>query len=381
MSGTVNSALNTAFEEVRKAVASIQMESQRFNGSPRPQTQNDQRQPEKQQSSDTTALFPYKPVGKIAGVLYTVFGSIGIGALGTAITVLTIIGVVTSGVILITPVTIGLLIFLMASIVMETRGSAIRNRVKRFRRYLSLLSGRSICMITELASYCGSSEKYIVRDFRKMIAIGMFPQAHIDEKKTLILLNRESYELYLTQQARIKEREAEEQQKAAERKKTKTPKADASNDFDVHNAVDEGKMYLRQINEAKSDISDADVSAKVRRLEIIIVRIIEYVEAHPEKLPEIRRLMTYYLPTTVKLLNAYGEFDRQPIQGGNITTAKIEIKNALDTINQAFENLLDSLFENAAWDISADISVLQTILAQEGLTGKDFSAKTSEQQD
>ncbi|MBC7960487.1 MAG: 5-bromo-4-chloroindolyl phosphate hydrolysis family protein, partial [Vallitaleaceae bacterium] len=110
----------------------------------------------------------------------------------------------------------------------------------------------------------------------------------------------------------------------------------------------------------------------------IISKIIEYVEVHPEKLSEVRRFMEYYLPTTLKLLNAYREFDRQPIQGENIRTAKSEIKNALDTINGAFENLLDSLFENAAWDVSTDISVLQTILAQEGLTDKDFNTNKTE---
>ncbi len=83
--------------------------------------------------------------------------------------------------------------------------------------------------------------------------------------------------------------------------------------------------------------------------------------------------MDYYLPTTVKLLKAYEEMDAQPVQGPNIVSSKKEIEDTLDTINQAFENLLDSFFEDTAWDISTDISVLQTMLAQEGLTGKEFN--------
>jgi 5-bromo-4-chloroindolyl phosphate hydrolysis protein len=96
------------------------------------------------------------------------------------------------------------------------------------------------------------------------------------------------------------------------------------------------------------------------------------VEVHPKKLADVRRFMAYYLPTTVKLLDAYREFDRQPIQGENIKNAKKEINDALDTINTAFENLFDSLFEDAAWSVSADITVLNTMLKQEGLTGNDF---------
>jgi len=88
--------------------------------------------------------------------------------------------------------------------------------------------------------------------------------------------------------------------------------------------------------------------------------------------------MDYYLPTTVKLLNAYEELDKQSLEGENIKTAKREIENTLDTINVAFENLLDSFYKETAWDVSADISVLKTMLAQEGLTEeKNFQRKES----
>ena len=95
----------------------------------------------------------------------------------------------------------------------------------------------------------------------------------------------------------------------------------------------------------------------------------------PELISDLHKFMDYYLPTTVKLLKAYEELDKQPVEGENIKTAKQEIENTLDTINEAFENLLDSFFRNTAWDVSTDISVLKTMLAQEGLTGnKDFES-------
>jgi len=85
--------------------------------------------------------------------------------------------------------------------------------------------------------------------------------------------------------------------------------------------------------------------------------------------------MEYYLPTTVKLLDAYEELDKQPVQGENITNGKGEIEKTLDTLNVAFEKLLDSLFEDTAWDVATDISVLHTMLAQEGLTESGMKAK------
>ena len=94
---------------------------------------------------------------------------------------------------------------------------------------------------------------------------------------------------------------------------------------------------------------------------------------HPEVAPELQKMMDYYLPTTSKLLDAYRELDKQPVAGDNIRSTKAEIEQTVDTLNVAFEKLLDSLFVDRAWDISSDISVLNTMLAQEGLNRADDS--------
>ena len=99
------------------------------------------------------------------------------------------------------------------------------------------------------------------------------------------------------------------------------------------------------------------------------------MEKDPEDAGELKKMMSYYLPTTKKLLDAYCEMDEQPIAGENVENTKREIENALDTLNTAFEKLLDGFFEEKAWDISSDIQVLQNMLAQEGLTGTDFTRK------
>ena len=90
--------------------------------------------------------------------------------------------------------------------------------------------------------------------------------------------------------------------------------------------------------------------------------------------------MQYYLPTTLKLVNAYQEFDSQPVQGENILQAKKEIEQTMDTINTAFENLLDTLFQDDVLDVATDISALETMLAQAGLTGKDFKKEETQKE-
>ena len=103
-------------------------------------------------------------------------------------------------------------------------------------------------------------------------------------------------------------------------------------------------------------------------METLVDRIFDRVEQKPDTVDDIRKLMEYYLPTTIKLLEAYEELDAQPVQGENIISSKQEIEKTMDTLNTAFEKLLDELFQDTAWDLSSDISVLNTMLAQEGLT-------------
>ena len=136
----------------------------------------------------------------------------------------------------------------------------------------------------------------------------------------------------------------------------------------------EGARYREEIRQANDAIPGEISSQKLDRLENVTTKIFEYVEKHPKKQPEIRKFMSYYLPITLKLVGAYRDFDAQPVQGENIISAKKEIEDTLDTINLAFENLLDGLFEDVAMDISTDISVLETMLAQEGLTEEKFGS-------
>jgi|MGYP000284088886 5-bromo-4-chloroindolyl phosphate hydrolysis protein. len=103
-------------------------------------------------------------------------------------------------------------------------------------------------------------------------------------------------------------------------------------------------------------------------MEMLVDKIFDRVEQNPASVGDIRKLMEYYLPTTIKLLQAYQDLDAQPVQGENIISSKKEIEKTLDTLNRAFEKLLDDLFQETAWDVSTDISVLHTMLAQEGLT-------------
>lgn len=123
---------------------------------------------------------------------------------------------------------------------------------------------------------------------------------------------------------------------------------------------------MRRLNEA---IPDEKISAQIDHLEEATRQIIDQVVKQPAKLPQIRRFLNYYLPTTLKILNAYDRMGGTGISGENIDSTKEKVENMMDTLVLAFDKQLDSLFGAEALDISTDIQVLETMLAREGLAG------------
>lgn len=132
---------------------------------------------------------------------------------------------------------------------------------------------------------------------------------------------------------------------------------------------------MRRLND---NIPDPQLSQQIDHLEEVTGKIVDQVVSQPKKLPQIRRFMDYYLPTTLKLLNAYDRMDSTGIAGDNITATKDKVSAMMDTIVRAFDRQLDALFGEEALDISTDITVMENLLAREGLTQDKPSSQNSD---
>lgn len=143
---------------------------------------------------------------------------------------------------------------------------------------------------------------------------------------------------------------------------------------DSDKMISEGQAYLTQIRAANDRIEEPVISGHISRLEEISRKIFEFIAANPRKVPEVRKFLNYYLPTVLKLLNSYDKLTKQSVQGENIVSTLKRIEEIMTTVVTAFEKQLDRLFQDEALDISTDITVLEGMLAQEGLAGEDFKA-------
>ncbi len=333
---------------------------------------------------ESTALYAGRQasITRAGGVALSVCGGIlGVGA-GLAVAVLGVLdlsighllGFTIAGSVLIPLVGVGL--------VMSAVGSGKRSMAKRFRSYIARFKGRTYCDVKELSKAVGKSRAYVVKDLKRMMKRGWFLQGHFDDGETCFIADDATYAQYRETMKQAEALEEDQARRAEQAMWTnQADKAAGGQAADSREAgetrrltpeaeavVRSGRAYVQKIRSCNDAIPGEEISEKISRMELVIARIFERVEKHPESIEDIEKLMEYYLPTTVKLLEAYAELSAQPVQGDNIKSSQKEIEATLDTLNEAFERLFDSLFQDTMWDVSTDISVLKTLLAQEGLS-------------
>lgn len=305
---------------------------------------------------------------KVKDILLIVFGGIISGSMAIGLLTVQILqAVMGHGGIGSTVVT---LIGTLAGVGMIGSGCIGLGRLKRFQKYKKTLGHKTYCSFEDLAKTVGRSIKSVKKDIHYMIAKSWFLEGRTDTKETCLITSNETYRQYEETQKALEQRSAEEAQKRmreSEKQSRISPQ--------VQEVLDKGEAYIKKIHASNDAIPGEEISAKIAKMEQIVEQIFQRAEEHPEIIPDLKKMMDYYLPMTVKLLDAYEDMDRQSIQGETIRASKKEIEDTLDTLNEAFAKLLDSVFQDTAWDVSSDISVLHTMLAQEGLTENDFEKK------
>ncbi|MBE6910229.1 MAG: hypothetical protein E7474_11775 [Ruminococcaceae bacterium] len=142
--------------------------------------------------------------------------------------------------------------------------------------------------------------------------------------------------------------------------------------------IKDGNLAIREMKRLSETIRDEKLSADIVRLEDVCGKIFAQVKADPSRLPQIRKFMDYYLPTTLKILNAYDRMGAQGVSGENIDGTMQRVENMMGTIVAAFEKQLDALFGAEAMDISTDITVLENLMQREGLVTDELHEKVSD---
>lgn len=330
---------------------------------------------QQQRYQKTGLLVEVKNKGLVAGILFIVFGAIA----NIPLAILSLIGVLSGW-----GAAGYLLFFLLVSIFFICFGKSKIELIEKAKRYVRLCGNKMYGEVEELAAQVGISPKKVERELRKILQKGIIPSAHMDKKGTNLMLNEVIYKQYTdAEKARVlREKEEKENEKAKIRekkekgKKEKEQKESAEplaaetveQKTEFEQMMEEGQECIKKLRNLNDMIPGEAISSKLYQLENLLKEIFQRVQKEPTQMNRMHKVMNYYLPTTLKLVEAYREFDMISNPNDDIMSAKAEIEETLDTINEAFEELLNSLFQDKVLDITTDAQVLQTMLASEGLT-------------
>ena len=235
--------------------------------------------------------------------------------------------------------------FTLAGLVTMYAGIQRSKKSKRFRKYLALIGKRRDIPVATLAQAMPVSVAVACDDLQDMLDDGILPTGYLDMGSGRLILSDEGIA--------DAPQPAPETQPAGE----EDPREEASD------------AILAEIQAVNDAIADPVMSEKIDRIGTITGKIFAYQQQNPGKDTQLRSFLSYYLPTTLRILKAYAQMEAQGIEGENISAAKERIEGMMDKVVEGFENQLDRLFENDAMDITTDVEVLERMLEKDGLSG------------
>jgi len=278
--------------------------------------------------------------------IFLLLVSIGLFAGGVSVSLGVLTGWVGVSLASIAELSLGVL-YILGGIIAFFSRNVISQRLGRYKNYYAFIGGRGIVPISDLVQMAGVSAKTATRDVQAMINNGYIDSgAYIDNELECLVISPE------------------------EAKKLRTEITGSPDDMAQPDSAQQNQYSanLAELREVHSHIADETISKKVSRLEELTAKIFRIVEESPEKQHQLKRFMSYYLPTTLKLVRSYATLEKQGVKGDNIMSAKQSIGNILDTLITGFEQQLDQLFKSDAIDIASDINVLENLMQQDGLT-------------
>lgn len=394
LNSVVSDTVYKALDEVNKQLGKVTAGGNSASG---PKTENHARATSGTNTGNSGSYRPVpapkaklQRVGSVSGVLFQVFGGIGTGIFGILAVIFLLSMAAGPG---FAVLALGMGALAGICIAMIFHGVEKRARLKRAERYVQVMQGKSYINLADLALLTNKSERCVRKDIKKMIRMEIFPEGHLDQREKCLMLNDTAYREYMRLQKR---REAlaleEKEQKRLEQKKQWMGRKEAventsqeqekavipvenTDNAELNAMIQEGNKCILRLRNLNDAIEGEVISRKLFQLEKLLKEIFEQLKEHPEQMPEMHKFMDYYLPTTLKLVTAYEEFDRVSVPGEDILSAKAEIEKTLDTINMAFAELLNKLFRDRAFDAATDAQVLKTMLAREGLTKEPVFVK------
>ena len=244
----------------------------------------------------------------------------------------------------------------------------------QFKKVKEAMIGRTKGSVAEIAAETGIKEKAVIKGFKKMVSESLFPQGHISEDNSMILLNDNSYRNYMSEKAAKSKAAADEAARFEQIAKERAEKGMSSYDIEkAEKLLKTGREYVAKLKQADIDIENERISNDIVMIEQLAEKIFSYVSDNPAKSGQLGHFEDFYMPTVLKLLDNYKRYEAN----GNFASesdkaAKKEIEDSMDGVVDAFKQLYGNLTKTDNVDVSSDIATMNAMFAQDGLKESDF---------
>lgn len=228
----------------------------------------------------------------------------------------------------------------------------------RYEKYAELLRFHSIELTDDIVAFSEMPQATVVKDLKKAVKLKLIPQGHFGTDNIIFITSEDAYETYLSKQAAYDHYYKKE---AAERLRMKERSAEIARIISV------GQSYIDKIHASRDIIKDKRITQKISQMESVVSTIFHEVDINPKQANKLGMLLDYYLPSTESLLNAYIDLDEKQVSARSIAKAKKDIENSLDTINAAFERILERFYQEQELIIASEITAMEVIMKQDGL--------------
>ena len=397
--GAINNTVDEAIDEVKKAATSVPKNLSSHEETYTKGTYTNKRQQElyaerkrrldeerrrkseldkRKSSSNHSAVrrkevaplaFPMKRVGETSSIALMVTG--GVGLFASVASIFRVLIAMTFSSLGASSIVAPVLFTVLFAFVLN-KGVISNKRIALADRYARLVGNKGYIDVDELAESASKPKRRLIRDLKKLLNAGFFPQGRLDSDNKTLILTDEVYEQYV---AMKKNKAANVIDTTARVVDEEFEGLSAEEALELRTMIKDGEEYISKLHALNDRIPGEIITAKLSRLEGLLKEIFAGVRRHPEQMGKMHELMDYYLPTMLKLVEAYEEYDKVSEPGKDIIEAKKDIEETLDTINDAFKKLLNNLFKDSVWDVTTDAQVLKTMLAQKGLAENNGGVK------
>ena len=229
----------------------------------------------------------------------------------------------------------------------------------RFNAYEEMLKIKKMEYIDSISEYTKTDSNMIIEDLNAAIDKKLIPQGHFTNENLVFMVSDKSYDKY-SENAAAYDRYFKKQIEERKRVKSRTRA--------VEKILDTGESYIKKFNGFETEISDKVILKKIEHIKTVTSLIFHEVDINSRYAKSLGMFLNYYLPTTDKLLEEYVSIGKKDIKGKVLTRTRKEIEEALDTIVTAYDQLLENIYEEQEIDILSDISAVEMMIKQDGLS-------------